>query len=266
MSKNSQEFAGLKKAISWYINKITTSNKKENDTLLRKLKDIRNDNSRRNEYLEIRDQLVLSNGGFAMKYVKIYYNTIRDDTVIADLFQEAMIGITEAIDAFDVDKNIAFTTYAYYHVKKRLIDFIRNCKLIKAPREMARNIKNVNDAMCYLLTKNEIEPTPSEIADLLKMSKGIELPVNVIDDIRQLLTLSSADSENAFITEYNEQVIIEEENKLFSRMASNIAESLKSLPLKTQKQIILRFGIGKEYPHCMEEIDYMLKDMENKDA
>jgi len=260
MNKNTQEFAGLKKAISWYINKTTTPNKEDNDILLRRLAEIKDNPEKRKEYLDIRDQLVLSNGGFAMQYVKIYYSTIRDESVIADLFQEAMLGLTEAIDAFDVSKNNSFTTYAYFHVKKRLIDFIKNCKLIKAPREIARNIKNVNDAISHLFTINQVEPSSNEIAEFLKITKDIELPLNIIDDIRQLLTLNAADSNETFITEYNEQVIIEEENKLFTRMAANINESIKDLPERTRKQIILRFGVDKEHPHCIEEVEYMLDE------
>lgn len=258
MSRNIQEFTGLKKAIGWYINKISTPNKHDNDILLKKLNDIKNDPCKELEAKRIRDKIVLSNGGFAMKYVKIYYATLRDDSVIADLFQEAMIGITESIDAFDVSKNISFTTYAYFHVKKRLIDFIKNHKLIKAPREIARNIKNINEAMNDLFTRNEKEPSSLEILEWLKLNKNIDVTLTIVDDIKNLLSLNSAENEESFIVEYNDQMIVEDNNKLFSKMANNIINSIKHLSEEEQKKIILRFGIDKDQPHCLEEIDYML--------
>lgn len=263
---NTYEFSNLKKSVNSYINKYPSANKNINKIRLKKLSELKpfieTDLIKRKEYFEIRDSITLSNGGFAMKYVMRYISLLNDDSAIGELFQEATIGIMESIDTFDINRKTSFTTYAYFHIRKRIIDFIKNNKLVKAPRDIARNMKHVNETQGYLFTTTGFEPTTVEIKKTLKKSKGIKLKEETIDNIVLLLDLNSAGYEDAFLSEYTDQVS-EDESDIFRLLELNILNSISKFPEQTQKAIMLRYGIGREYPHSPSEV-YLLLGADSK--
>lgn len=249
------EYAGLRRSINSYIDRYPTPTREENEALLREMQDLKKKRDKR--YLKVRDKLVLSNGGFAMKYVMRYKSLLTDDVSIADLFQEANLGLIETIDIFDLKLDTSFTTYAFYHIRKRLVDFIKRNKLVRAPRDIARNMKHVHEVKDELFTEFRREPSSKEIQTELKRRKII-LNVKMIDQITVLLELNSADNEESFINEFKEQVSTVEEYDIFQAMKVNIMKDLASLAEKHQEIIKLRFGIGCDFPHTLEEIKYML--------
>jgi len=257
-----EEYLALRRSVSTYIDKYPTPTREENDKLLQQLADMAHipvDN-RPKSYYRVREKLVLSNGGFAMKYVMKYKTVLNDDVSIMDLFQEANLGLIEAIDTFDITLKTSFTTYAYFHVRKRIIDFIKKNKIVRAPRDIARNMKHVNEVKNELFTENQREPLAAEIATALQARRGISLSDSMIDSIVILLDLNSSGMEESFVSEFNEQVSTEEEKSdVFHRMEMNLLKDLEKEPKRFQEIVKLRFGIGKDYPHTLEEIKYMLQ-------
>jgi RNA polymerase sigma factor (sigma-70 family) len=263
------EVTELKKSIDKYILKFPASDRKTNLCWLKRLSELRpfisNNEEKYKEYHKIRESIVLSNGGFAMKYVLRYLTIINDQTVIGELFQEANIGLIETIDAFDTRKDTSFTTYAYYHIRKRIIDFIKKNKIVKAPRDIARNIKHVSEVQNQLLTETGNEPTSIEVTTALKKRKGLIIKESIVDNIMILLELNNANHDNAFIIEYNDQLTVEDETDLFRDMELVLLKLISEFPANTQQAIKLRYGIGRECPHSPEEVRLMLnlskKDM-----
>jgi len=289
MKRISSDYINLKKSINTYIKKVKIPNKENNESILKELHFLlKSKNVEDNKkYIKLRNELALSNGGFAMKYSMRYYGMLNDDASISDLFQEAMMGITEAIDTFDIKKEVSFTTYAFFHVRKRLIDYIKKIKIVRAPRDIARNIKHVSDAADNFLTKNEREATSSELANYLKINKGIVIEINMIENIMQLISLNSIGSEKSYIVEYQEQITNNDNNiksneydagkiisfttndsktNLIQRFENHLTSIIKKLQPEEQKIINMRFGIDKDIPHCMEEINVILgKDVSRED-
>ena len=264
--KNNQDYYKLKKSVSGYINKYPPSDRKKNKIWLKRLCELKPfitaEPDKAKEYYTIRDSIALSNGGFAMKYVMRYSSLLTDDVSISELFQEATIGILESIDTFNIKKKTSFTTYAYFHIRKRIIDFIKHNKLIRAPRDIARNMKHVNAVQSYIQVSNGISPTAKEVQKALK-KKGLILKEDLIDNILILLELNSGAGES-FITEYKDQVTTTEDTDLFKNMEMHLLSSIASYPEKIQKAIMLRYGIGREFPHSPEEVKMMLK-LKDKD-
>lgn len=263
MSKISHDYTELKKSISKYIDRYPSATKEDNNILLRKLKElepeIKDSKTAYREYHRIRERLTICNGGFAMTQAIKYSTVMNDSTPITELFQEATIGIIESIDKFQLDKNTSFTTYAFYHVRKRLVDYIKQNKLVKAPRDIARNIKHVNEIQEHLFSKLGKEPSAYDIKEMLYKEKGITLDEKKIDKILILLELNSAGYEDSFVSEYVDQVICEdEESSLFRSLELNILSSIMKYTEREQRIIKLRFGIDEEYPHSIEEIKLML--------
>lgn len=265
--KNNQEYFNLKKSVSGYIDKYPSSDRKKNKFWLKRLFELKPfidiDTEKSKEYYTIRDTIALSNGGFAMKYVMRYAGLLTDDVSINELFQEATIGIIESIDTFDLRKKTSFTTYAYFHIRKRIIDFIKHNKLIRAPRDIARNMKHVNEIQSIIQVSKGIIPTAKEIKKELKRSHGLELKEELIDNILILLELSSGAGES-FISEYQDQAVTEDETDLFKNMEMHLGLSISSYSDVLKKAIELRYGIGREFPHSPEEVKMMLK-LKDKD-
>lgn len=257
-----EEYLELRRSVSTYIDKYPTPTREENDKLLQQLADMAHipKKDRPKSYYRVREKLVLSNGGFAMKYVMKYKTVLNDDVSIMDLFQEANLGLIEAIDTFDITLKTSFTTYAYFHIRKRIIDFIKKNKIVRAPRDIARNIKHVNEVKSELYTENQREPLAAEIATALQARRGISLSNSMIDSIVILLDLNSSGMGESFVSEFNEQVSTEEEKSdVFQRMEMNLLKDLEKEPQRFQEIVKLRFGIGKDYPHTLEETKYMLQ-------
>lgn len=266
--KVSTEYIELKRYISKYVDKYPVPNKEWNKERLLELQSLKSglDNpSIAKKYYKIRDTIVLANGGFAMKYVTRYYSIMNDGTSISELFQEATIGLLETIDAFDPTKNTSFTTYAFYHIRKRIVDFIKKNKLVKAPRDIARNMKHVNEAQDYLTSVKSRPPSIEEIVYYLKKEKNIKLKESVVDRIMVLLELNSSGSENAFISEYKDQISEEVDTELFRDMELSILSSISKLDELVKKAVRLRFGISREYSHSPEEVKLMLNISDDRD-
>ena len=259
--KNNQEYFNLKKSVSGYVKKYPSSDRIKNKVWLKRLQELKPfialDLEKSKEYYKIRDSITLSNGGFAMKYVMRYASILNEDVSINELFSEATIGIIESIDTFDLKKKTSFTTYAFFHIRKRIIDFIKHNKLIRAPRDIARNMKHVNDIQSLIQVSSGTFPTAKEIQKQLK-KKGLILKEDLIDNILILLELNSAGTGDSFISEYRDQVTTEESTDLFRNMEINIQAAVTKYPPKIQKAIELRYGIGREFPHSPEEVKLML--------
>ena len=250
------DFGELRKSLSSYIDKFPAPSKEKNAEWLGKLHELEEDSK---EYKEIRERMILSNGAFAMKYVTRYKALLNDDVSIMDLFQEAILGVIEAIDTFKIEMGTSFTTYAYFHIRKRIIDFIKRNKLVRAPRDIARNLKPVNEIRNKLLAELKREPSTTEIKKALKKERQISLTYTMIDNIVILLELNSAGHNEAFINEFKEQISMEDEGSdLFRLMESRIKAKLIEFPKEVQKMIKFRFGIECDGPHTLEEINYML--------
>ncbi|MEG1603123.1 MAG: sigma-70 family RNA polymerase sigma factor [Cloacibacillus sp.] len=78
---------------------------------------------------EAREELILANRPMVYwlaKKLKVPFNTYQD------LIQEGMLALINAVDAFDCDRNIRFSTYAYYKIRGRMINFLQRVEA-KAP-------------------------------------------------------------------------------------------------------------------------------------
>ena len=119
-------YSRLKKTIDSYIKKFPLPAPDINLDRFRKLRLLETLlPKRQKEYKQLRDAIIISNGGFGMKYAIKYCKKINDNSVIEDVFQQAQIGIIEAVDLFDPERGVNFTTFAYWHVMKCIIEFIK---------------------------------------------------------------------------------------------------------------------------------------------
>ena len=265
MSKG-EGYARLRKRIETYVDKFPLPSKEVNHENFRRLRELQKMPGRRKEYEVLRARLVLSNGGFGMKYAIKYCKKINDDNIIEDIFQQAQMGIIEAVDRFDPYRGVNFTTFAFHYVRKCIIDFIKLNKLVIAPRDMARNMRHVSEVQDDLYSLNfGRQISNEEIKIELRRKKSIDLNESMIGAIVRLLELNSASPDETFISGGVEDLPDQHGNhETLTLMKSMILNEIRELDQEELEVIKLRFGIDVERPYSIPEIK-MLREMSNRD-
>ncbi len=118
--------------------------------------------------LETRNELVMQYiplvKSIALRLVPTYRKHVEFD----DLMSSGLLGLMDAIDKFDITKDVKFETYASLRIKGEIIDQIR--KQDWAPISLRQKIKKVEECFDALETRTGRQPTESEVAAQLMMS------------------------------------------------------------------------------------------------
>lgn len=257
---NNDVYVQLRKRIETYKQSYPIPTNPENNQrfiAVRKLEKEGKTDTR--EYKKIRDTLIVTNGAFAMKYAIMYCKLINDNSIIDDIFQQAQFGIVEAVDRFDPNIKVNFTTFAYHYVKKNIIDYIKVLKLVKAPRSMAKHIKHVNDVRNILISESFGKLVSyDDIRTRLIKNKDIDIDVKTIEDIVLLLELNNSSTEDTFIGDVIDSIPTEDiDSEVYSILTAMIEKDLVRFDDKIKDQIKMRFGIGYEKPYSLQEIKYL---------
>ena len=77
-----------------------------------------------------RNQLIMHNLKLAFSLAKKYCHNFNNNSNFMDIINSANIGLIDAIDKFDYTKDIKFSTYAYYRIKKEIIDYFKKIRHI----------------------------------------------------------------------------------------------------------------------------------------
>jgi len=260
MSRVVDSYKRLKKRIDSYVGRYPLPSREENTQSFVTLRVLEAEPLKGHEYKTLRDTIILRNGGFGMKYAIAYCKKINDESIIEDIFQQAQIGIIEAVDRFDPTRGVNFTTFAWHYVKKCIIDFIKCNKVVVAPRDMARNIRNVADAHDKLFTENHGDTaSATDIKDRVNKDKGIDIKESMIDDIVQLINLNSASPNETFIMGMTEDISYIDKHEFYTRLSSSILKDLVKLDTDVLELVKLRFGIECDRPYSLPEIAIVKK-------
>ncbi len=189
-----------------------------------------------NPNIDLRNNIVL-NYLYLVKQVVYrmtpgYKNYIEKD----DLLSYGVLGLIDAIEKYDISKNVKFVTYASLRIKGSIIDNIR--KLDWAPRGLRQRVKKVEECYQRFLLENGREPTENELARALSIT---EKELNKFMDNSYVYNIVSFDeqisasiSEGSLVDLFNESPdsIFEEKE-----LVANLSEGIESLSEK-EKQVI----------------------------
>ncbi|WP_027339589.1 SigB/SigF/SigG family RNA polymerase sigma factor [Halonatronum saccharophilum] len=117
---------------------------------------------------DARDKLVNSNLRLVLSILKRFK---RSDHPIDDLFQVGCIGLMKAVDNFDINRGLKFSTYAVPMIIGEIKRYIRDNRKIRVSRSLRKLAYQVLKLKEQLRQKNGKEPTISEIAEKLEISK-----------------------------------------------------------------------------------------------
>ncbi|MBI5057740.1 MAG: sigma-70 family RNA polymerase sigma factor [Nitrospirae bacterium] len=203
--------------------------------------------------LEAKNELITRNLRLVVNIAKNY---VGRGLPLLDLIQEGNIGLMKAVDKFKHEKGFKFSTYATWWIRQAITRaLIDQTKTIRVPVHMMEFYNRVTKASRELTQELGREPTDEEIAKRLDVAtRKVEEVFRAIQDPIALQTpVGDEDTElEDFIGDKNSpSPYTDAEGK---EISGYIKKVLGTLTPKEERVIKMRFGIGAERDHTLEEV------------
>jgi len=188
--------------------------------------------------------------------VNIAKNYVGRGLPLLDLIEEGNIGLMKAVDKFKYEKGFKFSTYATWWIRQAITRaLIDQTKTIRVPVHMMEFYNRVTKASRELTQQLGREPNNEEIAEKLGVPvRKVEEVFRAIQDPIGLQTpIGDEDAElEDFIGDKNSPSPVSEAER--TELSEHIQRILKTLTPKEEKVIKMRFGIGEDRDHTLEEV------------
>ena len=204
-------------------------------------------------------ELVASNLRLVVTIAKKYSNY---GVQFLDLIQEGNIGLMTAVDRFEYKRGYKFSTYAHWWIRQAITRAIADqARTIRIPVHMIEFIYKLNRVSKNLVQEKGREPTHEEIA------KKMDMPVSKVQKIMKIaqiplsLEMPIGEGEESHLSDFIEDkdILSPPDEVIHINLREKIEEALKTHTQREASVLRMRFGLGDDNEHTLEEVGQQYK-------
>jgi len=187
--------------------------------------------------------------------VSVAKRYLGSDLSLLDLVQEGNIGLMKAVDRFQYRRGFKFSTYATWWIRQAITRAIADhSRTIRIPVHMVETLNRISRVNRNMINEMGREPTPEELAQRTGVpAKKVRL---ILESSRKPLSLETPIGEDSELGDFLEDKGTSSPNEslLTQDLTHQVERALATLSPKEKEILRLRFGIGEEGEHTLEEV------------
>jgi RNA polymerase primary sigma factor len=204
------------------------------------------------EVRQAKKELMEANLRLVVSVAKRYLGS---DLSLLDLIQEGNIGLMKAVDRFQYRRGFKFSTYATWWIRQAITRAIADhSRTIRIPVHMVETLNRISRVNRAMVNELGREPTPEELAQRTGVpARKVRL---ILESSRKPLSLETPIGEDSELGDFLEDKSAGSPNEtlMTQDLTTQVERALATLSPKEKEILRLRFGIGEEGEHTLEEV------------